>query len=175
MSAVLSRFTRNEFSQDTKSTIGVEFATRSITVEGKILKAQIWDTGMEVELISPPPRTHTMLKPARSVTAPSPLRASFPPAPIHSSHALNSLLPLSSYYRGAIGALLVYDISKRGSYENVQRWLKELRDHADSNIVIMLVGNKSDLKHLRAVPTDEAKSFSSTSLSLSPFLARHTS
>ena len=44
---------------------------------------------------------------------------------------------------------------------NVTRWLKELRDHADSNIVIMLVGNKSDLKHLRAVPTDEAKSFSS--------------
>jgi len=39
------------------------------------------------------------------------------------------------------------------------RWLKELRDHADSNIVIMLVGNKSDLKHLRAVPTEEAKSF----------------
>ena len=53
----------------------------------------------------------------------------------------------------------MYDISKRGSYENVQRWLKELRDHADSNIVIMLVGNKSDLKHLRAVPTDEARAF----------------
>ena len=77
MDAVLSRFTRNEFSQDTKSTIGVEFATRSITVEGKILKAQIWDTGMEVEHIPPPPRTYTMLKPARSVTAPSPLREQY--------------------------------------------------------------------------------------------------
>lgn len=43
------------------------------------------------------------------------------------------------------------------TYENVERWLKELRDHADQNIVIMLVGNKSDLRHLRAVPTDEAK------------------
>jgi Ras-related protein Rab-11A len=41
--------------------------------------------------------------------------------------------------------------------------LKELRDHADSNIVIMLVGNKSDLKHLRAVPTDEAKAFAGES------------
>jgi hypothetical protein len=65
-----------------------------------------------------------------------------------------------SYYRGAVGALLVYDIAKHGTYVNVQRWLKELRDHADSNIVIMLVGNKSDLKHLRAVPTEEAKAFS---------------
>ncbi|KAI5899170.1 ras-domain-containing protein [Schizophyllum commune H4-8] len=118
-SNLLSRFTRNEFSQDTKSTIGVEFATRSITVEGKILKAQIWDTAGQERY--------------RAITA--------------------------AYYRGAVGALLVYDISKRGSYENVQRWLKELRDHADSNIVIMLVGNKSDLKHLRAVPTDEARAF----------------
>jgi small GTP-binding protein len=67
---------------------------------------------------------------------------------------------LNSYYRGAVGALLVYDISKHGTYENVERWLKELRDHADSNIVISLVGNKSDLRHLRSVPSDEAKAFS---------------
>ena len=44
-------------------------------------------------------------------------------------------------------------------YENVERWLKELRDHADNNIVIMLVGNKSDLRHLRAVPTEEARGY----------------
>lgn len=67
-----------------------------------------------------------------------------------------------SYYRGAVGALLVYDIAKHATYVNVTRWLKELRDHADTNIVIMLVGNKSDLKHLRAVPTEEAKAFSSS-------------
>ncbi|VDK55674.1 unnamed protein product, partial [Anisakis simplex] len=65
----------------------------------------------------------------------------------------------SAYYRGAVGALLVYDIAKHITYENVERWLKELRDHAEQNIVIMLVGNKSDLRHLRAVPTDEAKLF----------------
>lgn len=69
---------------------------------------------------------------------------------------------VNRYYRGAVGALLVYDIAKHLTYENVERWLKELRDHADSNIVIMLVGNKSDLRHLRAVPTDEAKAFAGT-------------
>ena len=73
---------------------------------------------------------------------------------------INSLLLLSnSYYRGAVGALVVYDIAKHMTYENVERWLKELKDHADTNIVIMLVGNKCDLRHLRAVPTDEAKQF----------------
>lgn len=52
----------------------------------------------------------------------------------------------SAYYRGAVGALLVYDISKKLTFENVERWLKELRDHAEPNIVVMLVGNKSDLR-----------------------------
>ena len=78
-------------------------------------------------------------------------------------HAAVCLAPpvvLDRYYRGAVGALLVYDIAKHLTYENAERWLKELQDHADSNIVIMLVGNKSDLRHLRAVPTDEAKAFS---------------
>lgn len=42
---------------------------------------------------------------------------------------------------------------------NIEKWLKELRDHADDNIVIMLIGNKSDLKHLRAVKYEEALRF----------------
>jgi len=55
--------------------------------------------------------------------------------------------------------LIVYDIAKHLTFENVERWLKELKDHADNNIVIMLIGNKTDLRHLRAVSTDEAKAF----------------
>lgn len=119
-SNLLSRFTRNEFNLESKSTIGVEFATRSITVDGRRIKAQIWDTAGQERY--------------RAIT--------------------------SAYYRGAVGALLVYDIAKHLTYENTERWVKELRDHADDNIVVMLVGNKSDLRHLRAVPTDEAKAFS---------------
>ncbi|KAH8924775.1 GTPase of the Ypt/Rab family [Atractiella rhizophila] len=116
-SNLLSRFTRNEFNLDSKSTIGVEFATRSVSVEGKTVKAQIWDTAGQERY--------------RAITA--------------------------AYYRGAVGALLIYDISKSSSFSNVLRWLKELRDHADSNISIILVGNKSDLRHLRAVTVEEAE------------------
>ena len=65
----------------------------------------------------------------------------------------------SAYYRGALGALLVYDVTKPTTFDNVNRWLKELRDHADANIVIMLIGNKTDLKHLQAVATEDAQSF----------------
>ena len=65
----------------------------------------------------------------------------------------------SAYYRGAVGALLVYDVTRHVTFENVERWLKELRDHTDANIVVMLVGNKADLRHLQAVATEDAKSF----------------
>lgn len=119
-SNLLSRFTRDEFNLETKSTIGVEFATKSVRLgDNKVIKAQIWDTAGQERY--------------RAIT--------------------------SAYYRGAVGALLVYDISKRTSYDNVERWLKELRDHADKNIVILLVGNKSDLKHLRGVSPDEARAY----------------
>ncbi|KAJ8529744.1 hypothetical protein K7X08_036579 [Anisodus acutangulus] len=118
-SNLLSRFTRNEFILESKSTIGVEFATRTLQVEGRTVKAQIWDTAGQERY--------------RAIT--------------------------SAYYRGALGALLVYDVTKPTTFENVSRWLKELRDHADSNIVIMLIGNKTDLKHLRAVATEDAQSF----------------
>lgn len=48
-SNLLSRFTRNEFNLESKSTIGVEFATRSIVVDNKTIKAQIWDTGENIK------------------------------------------------------------------------------------------------------------------------------
>lgn len=63
----------------------------------------------------------------------------------------------SAYYRGAVGALLVYDISKKITFDNVQRWLDELRLHAEAGIVVMLVGNKSDL--MRTVQMEEATQF----------------
>lgn len=55
--------------------------------------------------------------------------------------------------------MVVYDVSRHVTFENVERWLRELRDHTESNIVVMLVGNKSDLRHLRAVSVEEAKAF----------------
>jgi Ras-related protein Rab-11A len=118
-SNLLSRFTRNEFCLESKSTIGVEFATRTLQVEGRVIKAQIWDTAGQERY--------------RAIT--------------------------SAYYRGALGAVLVYDVSKPSTFDNIARWLKELRDHADPNIRIMLIGNKTDLKHLRAVATEDAQGY----------------
>lgn len=76
----------------------------------------------------------------------------------------NSAPHFFRYYRGAVGALLVYDITKKQTFDNAERWLNELREHADQEIVILLVGNKSDLRHIRAVTTEEARDFAGTTL-----------
>ncbi|KAK4761127.1 hypothetical protein SAY87_006020 [Trapa incisa] len=68
----------------------------------------------------------------------------------------------SAYYRGAVGALLVYDISRRLTFENVGRWLNELHTHSDMNVVTILVGNKTDLKDAREVTTVEGKALAET-------------
>ncbi len=121
-SNLLSRFTRNEFNLESKSTIGVEFATRSCNIEGKMIKAQIWDTAGQERY--------------RAIT--------------------------SAYYRGAVGALVVYDITKEASFQNVEKWLSELRENATADITMMLVGNKTDLASARCVTTDTGSKYAKT-------------
>ncbi|RHY63140.1 hypothetical protein DYB34_009480 [Aphanomyces astaci] len=64
-----------------------------------------------------------------------------------------------SYYRGAAGALLVYDITRRETFNHLTRWLEEARQNSNSNMAIMLIGNKSDLEHRRAVSYKEGEQF----------------
>ncbi|XP_062599593.1 ras-related protein Rab-11A-like [Saccostrea cucullata] len=118
-SNLLSRYTRNEFSLETKTTIGVEFATRSVHINGQTLKAQIWDTAGQDRY--------------RAIT--------------------------NAYYRKAVGVVMVYDIAKRVTFDNLDKWLKEVRDFTDDDVILLLVGNKTDLRHLRAVSSHEAQQY----------------
>mmetsp|Transcript_39568 Transcript_39568/g.99753 ORF Transcript_39568/g.99753 Transcript_39568/m.99753 type:complete len:246 (-) Transcript_39568:49-786(-) len=112
---LMGRFTHNEFFEDSKSTIGVSFASQELVVEGSTVKAQIWDTaGQE--------RYNAVTK---------------------------------AYFRGAVGGLIVYDTTKANTFRNVERWLKEVRDNCSPDIVLMLVGNKIDLKELREVSAEQ--------------------
>jgi len=118
-SNLLTRMCKNEFNLETKPTIGVEFATKNMSVGDKTIKAQVWDTAGQERF--------------RAIT--------------------------SSFYKGAVGALLVYDITKENTFEHVEKWLTELLDYSEANIVVMLVGNKCDLKQLRAVSVEDAMKF----------------
>uniref|UniRef100_A0A183T321 Ras-related protein Rab-14 n=1 Tax=Schistocephalus solidus TaxID=70667 RepID=A0A183T321_SCHSO len=62
-----------------------------------------------------------------------------------------------SYYRGAAGTLLVYDVTRRSTFNHIQIWLSDARRLTSANTVIMLIGNKSDLEDQRDVSYEEAK------------------
>eukprot|EP01023_Acetabularia_acetabulum_P013352 TRINITY_DN1641_c0_g1_i1.p1 TRINITY_DN1641_c0_g1~~TRINITY_DN1641_c0_g1_i1.p1 ORF type:complete len:210 (-),score=18.06 TRINITY_DN1641_c0_g1_i1:216-845(-) len=64
-----------------------------------------------------------------------------------------------SYYRGAAGALLVYDISRRDTFNHLASWLEDARQHAQPNMTVTLVGNKCDLQHKREVSVEEGQAF----------------
>ncbi|KAK6153978.1 hypothetical protein DH2020_013617 [Rehmannia glutinosa] len=102
-SNLLSRFAKDEFCLDSKPTIGVEFAYRSIRVGDKIIKAQIWDTA------------------------------------------------------GQERRLVVCDITRRPTFESLQKWLKELREFGSPEMVVVLVGNKSDLAQSREVNLEDGQ------------------
>ena len=117
--SVLSRFARDQYNPESKTTIGVEFATKTIHVDNKVVKAQIWDTAGQERY--------------RAITA--------------------------AYYRGALGALILYDITSSNSFNALDRWLKELRANTEPNITIMLIGNKCDMKDLRSVTPEEGQNY----------------
>ncbi|KAG6516587.1 hypothetical protein ZIOFF_027053 [Zingiber officinale] len=117
-SNLLSRYARNEFNLHSKATIGVEFQTQSMEINGKEVKTQIWDTAGQERF--------------RAVT--------------------------SAYYRGAVGALVVYDISRRTTFDSIPRWLQEINTHCDTTMAKLLVGNKCDLENIRNISVEEGKS-----------------
>ncbi|RMX51276.1 hypothetical protein pdam_00004645 [Pocillopora damicornis] len=118
-SCLLLQFTDKRFQPVHDLTIGVEFGARMITIDGKQIKLQIWDTAGQESF--------------RSITR--------------------------SYYRGAAGALLVYDITRRDTFNHLTTWLEDARQHSSSNMVIMLIGNKSDLEARRDVRKEEGEAF----------------
>lgn len=111
---LLEQLTRKGFSDETKATIGVEFATKTFKIENSVIKAQIWDTAGQERY--------------RAIT--------------------------SAYYRGTLGALIVYDITRKSTLGNsITHWLTQLKESSGDDIEIILVGNKVDLEEERAIST----------------------
>eukprot|EP00746_Dinoflagellata_sp_MGD_P032966 gnl/MRDRNA2_/MRDRNA2_17853_c0_seq1.p1 gnl/MRDRNA2_/MRDRNA2_17853_c0~~gnl/MRDRNA2_/MRDRNA2_17853_c0_seq1.p1 ORF type:complete len:391 (-),score=50.12 gnl/MRDRNA2_/MRDRNA2_17853_c0_seq1:131-1258(-) len=116
---LLLQFTDKRYRTTHQVTVGVEFGSRTVDIQGKPIKLQCWDTAGQDRF--------------RSI--------------------------VRSYYRGAAGALLVYDITRRDSFDHVSQWLQEARANADPDLVITLVGNKCDKEQERQVSYDEGRQF----------------
>lgn len=116
-SNILSRYINNQFSKESKSTIGVELSSKCFKIDNKVIKINIWDTAGQERFTS--------------IT--------------------------SAYYKGAKGALIVYDITRQDTFDNIDKWLRELRLKINVDIKVFVLGNKSDLSLLRQVDYEDAK------------------
>jgi len=114
-SCLLLRYTEGKFSDTFMTTIGVDFKTKVVPIDGKNVKLQIWDTAGQEKF--------------RAIT--------------------------KAYFRGANGILVVFDLSRRDTFNRTTAWIDSIKDSGESTIDVVLVGNKSDLPH--AVSQDEIK------------------
>jgi small GTP-binding protein len=117
--AILKRLVEDTFTDDSLSTIGVEFDSTVVTVDNRKVKLQIWDTaGQE--------RFRAIAK---------------------------------AYYRNAAGVFVVYDLTDRRSFDDLNSWMGDIHALCDANAVIQLIGNKADLASRRVVTVAEAERF----------------
>ena len=116
-SNLIKRFTTNEFNENSKATVGVEFISRSYKINDKFFKIEMWDTAGQERY--------------KSITA--------------------------AYYKGAKGALIVYDITSAKTFDNIDKWLSEIKDQSSKDIKLIIVGNKIDLVDQRAISTEQAE------------------
>jgi small GTP-binding protein len=107
---------------------------RTLDIDGKVVKLQIWDTAGQGCFDSP--NTSHLLERFRTIT--------------------------SSYYRGAHGIIVVYDVTDRTSYTNVKQWLGEIERYACQSVTKLLVGNKADLTEKKVISETEAQEFAQT-------------
>jgi small GTP-binding protein len=117
--AILKRLVDDVFTQESQSTIGVEFIATTVDVGGTSVKLQIWDTAGQERF--------------RSIA--------------------------KAYFRSAVGVILVFDLTDRKSFEDLNGWLNDVHSLCDPNAVVTLIGNKSDLTKERAISQSEAESF----------------
>lgn len=117
-SSILLRFCDEPFIQSYISTIGVDFKIRTLNINDKIYKLQIWDTAGQEKF--------------RTIT--------------------------SSYYRGAHGVLLVYDVTDKNTFNALSLWCEEINRYINGTAII-IIGNKIDMSKKRVVDYNEARTF----------------
>ena len=114
---IMTRYLNNEFRDDSKATVGVEFGSKLFNIENHKVKAQIWDTAGQERY--------------KSIT--------------------------NAYYKGALGALVVYDITRKETFNSVDRWISDLQAVADKKISILIIGNKCDLEDQRQISKEQGE------------------
>ncbi|MBA0807302.1 hypothetical protein Gohar_023115, partial [Gossypium harknessii] len=178
-SCLLLRFSDGSFTTSFITTIGIDFKIRTIELDGKRIKLQIWDTaGQErFRTITTAENIPCFLSWGEKSWV-SLVGKHVPDNKLGSGKQLcfsgekdileavlcchkpvaESPIFSTAYYRGAMGILLVYDVTDESSFNNIRNWIRNIEQHASDNVNKILVGNKADMdESKRAVPTSKGQ------------------
>ncbi|KAG5459863.1 MAG: P-loop containing nucleoside triphosphate hydrolase protein [Olpidium bornovanus] len=177
-SCLLLRFSDDSFTPSFITTIGIDFKIRTIELDGKRIKLQIWDTAGQERF-----RTITTagaLRFKRCSTRPrrvgnrgavffASADGGRPPPPTHPrSKSDSGTLPFNNsasdlpnvnaaYYRGAMGILLVYDVTDERSFNNIRNWIRNIEQHASEGVNKILIGNKCDILEKKVISREQGQ------------------
>ena len=118
-SCIVAKYIHGGFDEEFKTTIGIEFGSKDLTINGKVYRIQIWDTAGQETF--------------RSITR--------------------------AYYKNSVCSFIVYDVTNRQSFLNVQDWFNECKKQTPKTAMMVLVGNKIDLNNKREVSYEEGENF----------------
>ena len=118
-SNILLRYINNTFSEEFKTTVGVEFGAKNIEINKNIYRIQIWDTAGQENF--------------RSIAR--------------------------AYYKNSVCACIVYDITNQSSFKSIQSWIDDCTKQTPKSVLLLLIGNKNDLKDMREVSYEEGERF----------------
>ncbi|KAH7826477.1 Rab6b [Monocercomonoides exilis] len=117
--SLIARFMYDSFDLNYQPTVGIDFLSKSVAVDGRAMKLHLWDTAGQ--------------------------------------ERFKALIP--SYLRDTSAAIVLYDITRRPSFDNVESWIDQVRNERGENALIYIVGAKTDLSSQRAVTTNEGEEF----------------
>ncbi|TXT05988.1 hypothetical protein VHUM_03749 [Vanrija humicola] len=113
--SLITRFMYDTFDNTYQATIGIDFLSKTMYLEDRTVRLQLWDTGPQ--------------------------------------ERFRSLIP--SYIRDSSVAVIVYDITSRASFLNTTKWVDDVRNERGDDVIIVLVGNKTDLNDKRQVTPED--------------------
>ncbi|GAB5583927.1 ras-related protein Rab-13 isoform X1 [Prionailurus iriomotensis] len=162
---LIIRFAEDNFNNTYISTIGIDFKIRTVDIEGKKIKLQVCSLclqGCHVEM--------TLKQVPHSVAEAKFLAGGILSSESRSLCAAPQTFRLfrdtagqerfktitTAYYRGAMGIILVYDITDEKSFENIQNWMKSIKENASAGVQRLLLGNKCDMEAKRRVRKEQA-------------------
>ncbi|ERE78597.1 Ras-Related Protein Rab-6A [Manis pentadactyla] len=144
--SLITRFMYDSFDNTYQATIGIDFLSKTMYLEDRTIRLQLWDTaGQE--------RFRSLIPSYIRDSAAAVVRLQL--WDTAGQERFRSLIP--SYIRDSTVAVVVYDITNVNSFQQTTKWIDDVRTERGSDVIIMLVGNKTDLADKRQVSIEEGE------------------